>query len=219
MNENEIARLSKECIYCDNGDYTSTVHGLEWDPEKDRSIVVHDPNNPPQPKYRYDVAGNEYQRPAVSDEQLKQHVKNFGTQTDIRLDVSIDSIDPYGKNEIYNASSIIWCPFDTLGHIVLVGYGSLDFKTPASEREYDKKDRLSGKWEWHSPGILLHYVGGKYDNTKVLAVRLLVDIPQKYKNIYGRPQTIKRALGNHLIECGVTIIYQCNHKIKSHAEP
>lgn len=210
LNRNEVDRLSEKDLYfCD------------------RKSVIHNSKGRTLSPVRFNKAQEQYQLSPVSEEKILSFCEEFITKTGIPFVARFVS----DTKNIYYDDGTIWAKRAKNGHIVVVGYGKVNFDIPPSTDNYDdlidvpdSKDPDSKKKlvdKWNTPGILLHHVGGKYDETKVLVLQprrgkrdILKEYRKKYGEKYGDLKVIKRAFGNYLSEeCKVPIIDCYNNRI------
>lgn len=104
--------------------------------------------------------------------------------------------------EAYNledARDIVWMKFTKDGFLGVVATSNdINFDIPLSEKEYDKKHNTSG--------IIIHYLGKKWDESFVLIFPLL-KIPEKLER-----GDVERGIGNYLINKGVPILDFFSHR-------
>ncbi len=166
---------------------------------------------------RYVKAAEQYNMSTVSVTNIIEYIIEFLIGIGIKdaevINQKCNGSIPYDEiKDKYNLKyegDIVWLKFTADGHLGVVARGNdINFNIPKYVSDYHKlvnkddyKSKKKKQYVYNTSGILLHSVGGKWNNGFVLI------IPIKDANICD----IETGIGNYLISKNVPIIDYYSH--------
>jgi hypothetical protein len=108
-------------------------------------------------------------------------------------------------NKLNNKKHIVWMNFTTDHFLGVVGAGcDVGFGMPPSKEHYDDKKK-NGKYIYSTAGVIVHYLGQKFDRSHVLL------FPLANIDNFKRRGQIECGIGEYLISKGVPILDYKSH--------